>query len=61
MTFKEYTKDCLNVMALMTFVALIIAGIFEVVRFGKSLTYKGYYPDRVQQTVREMVKDSALR
>lgn len=47
-------------LVLMT-VAIFCGGIYGIAKFGRIISYKWWYQDMVQQTVRGMVKDSALK
>lgn len=58
-------RKSLDLLAKIILVSLLIAifagGIYGLAKLGKTLSYKWWYQDMVQQTVRDMVKDSALK
>lgn len=50
-----------NVLMVVAIAAGFAAGIYGLSKLGKTLSYRWWYQDMVQQTVRDMVKDSALK
>lgn len=50
-----------NIMVWLLLAALVAFGMYGMVWIGKHLSYSWFYENLVQQTVKEMVREEALK